>query len=249
MRRILLVTGLLAALAAGPALADQVLTIAHHTDALTMMGHTTPAQDATQEYWFGDQGVRYDLGDTSVIMRPDQKKLYFLNNVDKTYSALDLPIDFNKLVSPDMAPMMQQMMSMMKSSATVTPTDQTGKYAGFACKVYQVQISMAMTQMTLDECLTQDLPIDYTRYKSLAESQAEMLPNMQWMKDITEKLKGFPVHTDSTTTVMGKQVKGWQELKSVENRAPAPGFYEPPAGYKEVAYDPMKQMQRGHPQR
>ena len=72
-----------------------------------------------------------------------------------------------------------------------------------------------------------------------------MLPNTQWMKEIAEKLQGFPVRTDITTTMMGKSFKSWQELKSIEQKTPPAGFYEPPAGYKQVEFNPMSQMQKG----
>ncbi len=249
MRGANLFIGLAASLLAiAPLRADTVLTLHNHSDEVTMMGHTTPAQDVTHEYWFGDQGTRYDAGATTVIMRVDQKKIYFVNNEQKTYSALDLPVNFKDLVSPQMAPMMEQMSKMMQATTKVTPTDRKGSFAGFDCKYSHVDISMGMMQMGMDECLSQKLPIDYARYKSLAESQAEMLPSTQWMKDLAEQLKGFPVHTDVTTSMMGKSFKSWNELQKVEKKAAPAGFYDPPAGYKEVKYDPMQQMQHGRQQ-
>ena len=103
----------LAALVAAPALADKVIVQLQHTDAMTIMGQTTPAEDTTQEFWFGDSAMRFDDDDITIINRLDKKKLYFVNNAEKTYSAIDLPIDFNKLVGPEMAPMMEQMAKMM----------------------------------------------------------------------------------------------------------------------------------------
>jgi len=233
------------ALAATPATADQVLSMLSHNDEVVMMGHKTPAQDVTHEYWFGEKGVRYELGETSVILRPDLKKVFMINHTKKTYSPIDLPIDFKSLVGPDMAPMMDQMMRMMQATSKVTPSDRTGQFAGFNCKYTHVDVSMAMMQLSMDECLTKDLPIDYSRYKALAESQAEMTPNTQWMKELAEKLDGFPIRSETTTTMMGKPFKSWQELKSLENREPARGFYEPPAGYQETKFDPMAQGQQG----
>jgi len=235
----------LGALVAVPASADKVLTLAQHTDAMTMMGHTTPAKDAVHEYWFGDQGLRYDMGDTTVILRLDAKKFYMVNNTEKTYSVMDLPLDLKKLVGPEMAPMMDQMMKMMAATVTVTPSERTGNYAGFACKFSRVTIKMSMMELNSDECLTDTLPIDYSRYKSLVESQSQLSMNSQWMKDLVEKVHGFPVYTESTTTMMGKSFGSRQELKSIEERPASVGLYEPPAGYREVQYDPMKPQTGG----
>jgi hypothetical protein len=138
-----------------------------------------------------------------------------------------------------MAPMMDQMMKMMAATVTVTPTDRTGEFAGFACKFVKIDISMSMMKMAMDQCVSETMPIDYSRYKSLLEAQGELAANAAWIKELADKVSGFPVRSESTTTVMGKSFKSWHELKSVEDRTPVPGFYEPPAGYQEIKFDPM----------
>lgn len=234
----------IALLVAAPSTADQVLTMANHTDEFSMMGQTTPAQDVTHTYWFADDATRYDMGDTSVIMRLQDKKLYFLNHGEKNYAELDLPIDFERLVGPEMAPMMEQMSKMMAATVEVTPTDRRGEFAGYSCTYSKVEISMGMMQMSSDQCNTQDLPIDVSRYQALATAQAEMLPNQGWMKELAEKLQGFPVRTETTATVMGNEQTSWQELQSVEERDAPAGHYQPPAEYQKVEYNPMEQMQQ-----
>lgn len=222
-----------------PAAADTVLTLANHSDEIVMMGQKTPAQDNEQQYWFTDDATRFDAGDTSIVMRLDSKKLYVLNHSEKSYSTIDLPFDFKSLVGPEMAPMMDQMMKMMAASVTVTPSDRAGEFAGYGCRYSQVDVSMAMMQMSIDQCLSEKMPIDYSRYQALAEAQAEMIPNGSWMKELAEKLQGFPVRSETTTTMMGKSFQSWQELKSVEEKSAPAGFYAPPPGYKEIRFDPM----------
>jgi len=227
-----------ALLAAAPAAADRLITMKSHTDAMEMMGQKTPAQDENYLYWFGGDAIRHDTGKVSTILRFDRKQMIWINHDDKTYSVIDLPIDFKKLVPPEMAPMMEQMATMMGGSAKVTPTDKTGSFGGFDCKYYRVDVNMSMMAMGMDMCLSDRMPVDYSRYQSMVESQAALLPSTQWMKDLA-KLQGFPVRTDSATTVMGKTFKSWQELVSSEEKAAPAGTYEPPAGYQEKAFDPM----------
>jgi len=227
-----------------PASADTVVTMLQHTDAFSMMGQTTPAQDVNQESWFGTDGMRVDAGETTMILRLDRKKFYIVNHPEKNYSAMDLPFDFKQLVGPEMAPMMDQMMKMMAATVTVTPLGRSGEFAGFACNYVQVNIAMSMMQISMDQCVTDKLPIDYSRYKSLIESQAELTAQSGWMKELAEKVQGYPVRSDSTTTMMGKTHKMWQELKSVEERTAPAGHYDPPAGYQEVKFDPMAQQAR-----
>jgi hypothetical protein len=170
--------------------------------------------------------------------------MYVIDHAEKTVSPIDLPISFKSLVGPEMAPMVDQMMSMMKATTTITPTDRTGEFAGFPCKHYKVDISMSMMQMSMDQCLTQSLPIDYSRYKELLSMQAEMAMNNEWMKELM-RLEGFPVRSESTSTMMGKSFGSWTELKAVEDKTPPAGLYEPPAGYKEVRFDPMNPQAKG----
>jgi len=231
-------------LLASPLAADTVMSLKTHTDEMKMMGHTTPARDEVHQYWFSDTATRFDGGDTSVILRLDLKKLFVLNHVEKSASTIDLPFDFRSLVGPEMAPMMDQMMKMWAASVTVTPSDRSGEFGGYACKFSRIDISMGMMQMTMDSCLSDKLPIDYSRYKALSEAQAELIPSGSWMKDLAEKMKGFPVHSDTTTTMMGKSFQSSQELQSVEEKAPPAGFYEVPPGYKMIKYDPMSQGQQ-----
>lgn len=232
-------------IAAAPSTADQVLTIAHHTDAASMMGQTVAAQDGTHTYWFADDATRYDMGDTSVILRLQEKKLYFVNHGDKSYSEIDLPIDLEKLVGPEMAPMMEQMSKMMSATVEVTPSDRRGEFAGYTCTYSTVDVSMAMMQMTRDQCISKDLPVDFSRFRELAEAQAEMMPNQSWMKEMSKGLEGIPLRAEITTTVMGNATKSWQELKSVEERDAPAGHYQPPAGYQKSEFNPMAQMQQG----
>lgn len=237
-------TALVAALAA-PLAADTVLTLASHTDAMKMMGQNTPAKDETHTYWFGDAGTRYDMGDTSVILRVDTKKFYFVNHPQKVYSTIDLPFDFKSLAPPEMAQMMDMMAKQMAATVTVTPTDRTGSFAGLDCTYSKVDIKMMMMTMSMDSCNTEKMPIDYSRYKDLQASYSQLFPNQDWIKEMAEKVKGFPIRSETTMMVMGSPVKSWQELKAVEEKSAPGGHYDPPAGYKEQKFDPMAQMQQG----
>jgi len=221
-----------------PAAADKLVTIKSHTDAVEMMGQKTPAKDEVHKYWFGGDAVRYDAGDMSTIVNFGEKKLVYVQHGAKTYSVIDLPIDFKKLVPPEMAPMMEQMAGMMQGNASVTETGKSGSYAGYDCKVYKVDISMAMMTTSMNSCVTKALPIDFSRYRELVEAQSEMFPSMKWMKELT-KLEGFPVRSDTTTTMMGKTFGSWQEIQSVEDASAPAGTYGVPAGYTEQPFNPM----------
>jgi len=232
---------------AAPAAADKVITLKSHTDAMQMMGQKTPAKDEVHKYWFGKDAIRYDAGDLSTIIDFGAKKLLYVRHDEKSYSTIDLPIDFKKLVPPEMAPMMEQMAGMMQGKASVEPTGKSGSYGGYDCNFYKVDISMAMMTTTMNSCVTKAVPVDFSRYRELVEAQSEMFPSMQWMKELT-KLEGFPVRSETTTTMMGKSFGSWQEIQSVEDAAAPAGNYAAPAGYSEKEFNPMGAAggRRGH---
>lgn len=237
------VTALALVLAPLPAAADTVVTLKNHSDEVVVMGQRTPAVDNLHYYWFGDDVVRYDMGDTSIITNLEARKLFIVNHPDRTYSEIDLPFTFKSLVGAEMAPMMDQMMQMMTPNVTVTPSNRAGEFAGYACAYSQMTMSMAMMQMTSEMCLSESVPIDFERYKAMYEMRGELAPNSSWMRELASKLRGFPVRSDSTMTMMGNSFASWQELQSVDQQSAPAGHYAPPEDYRQVKYDPMAAQQ------
>jgi hypothetical protein len=232
------------ALAAAPAAADRVLTVKSHVDEMSMMGQTTPAKDEVHKYWFGADAVRYDMGEQSYLVHWGDGKMYVIDHARRKYSPIDLPIELKKLVPPEMVPMLEQMASMMGGSAKVTPSDRTGSFGGFDCKYYRTDVTMAMMSIAMDSCVSKQVPLDLGRYRQLVESQAQLMPNTQWMSELA-KIEGFPVRSDTTTSVMGKSFMSWQEIVSSEDQPAPAGAYAPPAGYAEEPFDPLGQGRRG----
>ena len=76
----LLLAGALALPVAAPAAADQVLTLASHSDAMKMMGKTTPAKDETHTTGSARTACGTTWARSSVITRLDQKKFYIVNH-------------------------------------------------------------------------------------------------------------------------------------------------------------------------
>ena len=48
----------------------------------------------TVTLWVGPNRVRRDDGNATSILLFDQKKLYIVDHQDKSYTAIDLPVDF-----------------------------------------------------------------------------------------------------------------------------------------------------------
>ncbi len=227
----------------GSAAAETVVNLKHHSDPVQLMGQSVPAKDEIHSYWFGSDGVRFDQGDTSIVMNWAQKKMYVVTHPDKSYSSIELPIDVKKVFPPEVAGMMDQMMQMMGGTTKVTPLDKVGNYAGSSCKFYRIELSMPMMTTLMDSCLSEKLPINYDRFRELIDAQGQLFPNAKWMKEFA-KLNGFPLRTDSTVTMMGKTFASWSELIGVEEKPAPAGLYQPPPGYREIPFDPMGQSQQ-----
>ena len=121
--------------------ADTFIQAKRHTDSFTMMGQTQPAKDEVTTTWVGKDRCRTDTGEgQSVIVRLDQSKMYVLDHTKKTYSPIDLPFDWSKLIPPEAKQMTEQWMQMFKMTATVTDTGETKKIKGWNCRKYLVNL-------------------------------------------------------------------------------------------------------------
>ena len=98
--------------------ADIFITKTKHTDEMVVMGQVQPAKDEQGILWMASDRMRDDTGDTSTITRFDLNKIYIINNKDKTYSEIDLPVDFDKSLPAEA----KQWIQMMLVTATVTDT-------------------------------------------------------------------------------------------------------------------------------
>jgi hypothetical protein len=235
--------GTYALLSAVPAASETVVNLKYHSDPIQMMGQSIPAKDEVHSYWFGSEGVRFDQGESTVITNLDQKKFFMVSHPDKTYSLLGLPIDLKKSLPPETAAMMDQMLQMMGATTKITPLEKTGNFAGYSCKYYRVEVGMPMMTTVMDQCLSNKLPIELSRYRELVITQGQIFPNAKWMIEFA-KLEGFPIRTESSVTMMGKTFSSWSELIGVEEKPAPPGLYLPPAGYKEIPFDPMAASQQ-----
>jgi hypothetical protein len=62
------------------------------------MGENQPAKDSTEVTWIGKDRMRIEDGNDVTIVRTDLKKMYMLDMQAKTFTALDLPVDIEKLL-------------------------------------------------------------------------------------------------------------------------------------------------------
>lgn len=228
--------------------ADLYVEIQHHQDGYQIMRQKVEAQDEVVHQWVGtDRAARW-ASDVSTVLRLDQKKLYLIRHADKAYSAIDLPLDLAASLGPEMQQAMKAMSGMFKFDAAVTPTAEAKTINGFDTKLFKITISGPMgMKIEQNMWVSKDLntKVDFAAYKELFASQMAMLGPMggDWWKKLTV-IEGFPVLTEGRTSVGGASFSSRDEVKSATEKAAPAGTYEPPAGYKEEKFDPMRQGQQ-----
>src|SRR4030042_105218 len=74
----------------------------------------------------------------------------------KTYLESPLPFDMTKLLDPQMAQMMSQM---MKMTVTVAPNNQTKTVGQWKCAGYDVALNMMMTPMKMSAWASTEVPL------------------------------------------------------------------------------------------
>ena len=230
-------------LSAGIAGADFKIIQTHHQDGFSMMGQNQPETNEEHVTWIGDKALRLDQGSTSTIVRADQKQMFIIDHDDKTYTAVELPIDLNKLLPPGMG---EQMLKMMQFDVTITPTDETKTVGQWTARRYNLELTSSMMNMSSVLWASKDTPIEVSDYFELYSEMLRLQPGMDAMIDKMQQLDGYVVEQEATMsmTFMGEtKVGSTDRVLSIDEIDPPGGTYDPPAGYTRKDFDYMEMMQ------
>jgi hypothetical protein len=229
-------------LTAGAAVADIKIVKMTHRDGFTMMGQTQPPSDVEQTTWISANSMFMDQGDTATIVRIDTGKLIVINYTHKTYSILDLPIDLEKLLPPEMA---QGFLAMMTFEVTITATDEHKTIGEW--KVQRYNMTMASKMMTAESTMwaTTNVDFDHEAFHRLYGEMISLQPGMAAAAEEMRQIKGIVVEQETLMTMMGDTtVKSSDTTTSIEELDPPAGIYEPPPDFTEKPFDFMASMQK-----
>lgn len=226
-------------LAAG---ADTLYTMKSHTDAIKMGGQSQPAKDSTVKIWAAGDRLRRDDGEQTMIFRLDKNRLYILDHEDKTYSEVTLPIDLRKMMPKGSEAMADQIAAGMKVTVQVAPRDETRKVNQWNARRFDVTVQSAMGMKIATTMWVSKEIEGFAGFNRMSGAMASLQPGSgEWAKQL-EKIDGFPVLTESQVDALGAKFGTREELVSVETKAAPAGTYDPPAGYKVQAYNPIAGM-------
>jgi hypothetical protein len=229
-------------LSAGAAAADIKIVKMNHRDGFTMMGQTQPPSDVEQTTWIGVDRMYMDQGDTATIVRADIGKLIVVNHPDKTYSILDLPIDLEKLLPPEMA---KGFLAMMTFEVTVTPIDEYKTIGDWKARRYTMKMTSKMMSAEATMWATTDVNLDLDAFHHLHEEMVSLQPGMAAAAREMRAIKGIVIEQETVMTMMGNTtVKSSDATASIEELDPPAGIYDPPPDYTEKPFDLMASMQR-----
>ena len=222
--------------------ADVYVKMKTHSDAMSIMGQSTPAQDGTTEQWIGDDKFASLGGDQSFIVDLKKNLGYIINAKAKTYVEMPLPLDMSKLLPPEAA----AFAGMMKMTATVTPTTETKKIGSWTCTGYDVNLSMSMFAMKMRVWAATDVPFDANAFNAkffanLAKGQ--MMMDDASMKEMA-KIKGFQISTETTGDIMGAKMRSTTEVMEISKKDAPANVYSVPAGFTKTATLSMDAIQK-----
>lgn len=204
--------------------------IKQKTDIPSIMGQ--PAKTEVVQQWFGEGKMATVGGQNGFVVDMVAKKMLMINNANKTYVETSLPVDMSKLMPPEMAPMMEQMMKGM--TATVEKTGTTRKVAGIDTVSYKVTMGMMGMQIPMTMWVAEKMPFDWKKYQDLYTEMMRitMRGSEQMMKEMA-KIGGYPLATE--TEMMGAKTT-METTEVIADATPPAGTYSVPAGYKKVEH-------------
>ncbi len=214
--------------------ADVLMKEKQHTDGMTVMGQAQPAQDKTATIWIAKDKMIREQGDISTIAKLDNDKvlIFHLNHAKKTYFELSMG-------SNDLQDATSAMVGELK--VKVTPTTETKKIGNWNCKKYLQEMDMGMMPVISEIWASEDIKIPhYDLYEKLSTAMMTQQPGMkmpmQAMQEEMKKIKGVPVLTLTTMTMMkNTTVKSSRELLEIKEATAPAGVFDIPAGYTKQA--------------
>ncbi len=212
---------------AGAAGADTLLVLKAHQDAGVVAGQQQEARDSMVEVWIGADRISRDDDQSKLVMGRDE--LLIVNHGERSYTVLELPVDFKKLIPPGMEAEVEK----WKLEAKVTPGEERRKIGDWNTRRYTIEVTNPMALAVRTEMwTTTELEIDLEAYHRFARQMLALQPGTAELASEMAKVEGFPVLQETTVDIGGGTVTTREELVSVEEKAPPADAYGVPEGYQ-----------------
>lgn len=238
-----LAAAILVALAAPAARADVFIVKKTSTGAVKTPAGEQPAREDTQTTWFAADRVRMERPRATYLIRFDQQKLYVLFP-DKTYSALDLPIDLKRHVKPEDMAEFEELAAKLNTTTNVTSLDEKGKFRDWSTSKFALK-STSPTRASDDVVwTTKDVQLDWDAYWKAQNVVLALTPYGERSATELRKLDGITVKADRKVTVGDVTFEVHEELVTLERKQAPEGTYDLPADYTAKTYEVVQNLRR-----
>jgi hypothetical protein len=232
MKKVFVVLGLVLVVSLSLS-ADVNIKMKNHTDAMSIMGQTTPAQDSVSDQWIAADKFAIVSADQSFIVDTAKNMVYFVYPKTKTYVETPMPLDIAKILPPQAA----AMAGMMTMTATVVPTTEKKKIGQWNCTGYDVTVSIMGMPMKERVWATMETGFDVAAFN--AKFLGPMLKGTMRFDDASvkemQKIQGFQVATEMNGEMMGAKVHSTMDVLEISKKSPPANPYVVPAGYTKQA--------------
>jgi len=224
----------------GAARADHYIKRTKQMTQINSKNETVSTTDEHSASWISKDKFRQDEGDhTTTIIRLDREKLYHINHTDRTFSALDLPLNLGDSLPPET----RQIFQVMKMSSSITKTSDTQSIKEWASQKYLVDIDISLMgmsmPMTMEIWVSKETGINMKSFRLFYEALLSMNPFTTGLIEKFRDIEGYPVLTVITMSVKGAKTNSREEVISIEDKKPPKGIYDIPEGYILVDYNPL----------
>jgi hypothetical protein len=226
--------------------ADTLIRQVAHTDAFEIMGRSQPASDDTVAIWLGGQRAAITGGKMNAVFDFTAKKFYIIDHAARSYSELPIPLDLKSLLPADdpNAANFQQMITMLKPTVKVTPTEQRKRIGQWNTQLYQIQITNSFMTINTDSWTTEDAKVDASAYAAMQGAILSIDPVTAEAASEMAKVKGVSIYEATTMTAMGGEMKMTRSTIDLGDKPAPAGTYAPPAGYALKPFNPLAGMKQ-----
>lgn len=226
---------------AAPASADLMFVKKITTAALKTEGGEQKAREDSQVVWFGPDRMRMERARATYVIRFDQQKLFILFP-DKTYSAIDLPVDLRKQIPAEKLAEYDELAAKLATTTNVTPLGEQGTFREWKTNKFALKTTSPSRASDDVVWTTKDIEIDWDTYWKAQTVVLSLQPNGERSATEMRKLEGITVLADRKLTIGGNVVDVHEELVTFERKAAPEGLYDVPPGYTLKTFDALPDL-------
>ena len=240
-RRLLLPVLSTLLLATGPLLADDVLEIARTAGTRSADGQLLSSREERGTLYLGAGNARFDQGpNVTWILRRAEGVLLLVRHDAKTYERLPLPVRFEDLLTEPQRAQVIEMLPAKAPTLTTRATEESRTLRGHPSRKFVIDGTPKENVSFHYDLWVADLPVDMSLYRDLIRNTGALDLQMRGVAVQIADVPGFPVERDGILKKNGREDFDHRSLLSMTRRDLPPSHYQPPAGYREIAFQADK---------